>query len=221
MNLTDIFSGRKFVEHLIADDKIPPVNAVKFDYLLAGNGLFVRAKRTEFSVCLPIFHGKIEGLPNIKSEIVWHGEQIPSRIWREILENARGNGDFARFKEDVYVVYRHAETSGWHTKNIGKERSYASTIADDSLSEYGAACLEIHTHPPNAIHFSQLDDRDEQGKFRIFGILVDIYSQNPKIRFRCGIYDYFGQIPASFVGEMPSALIDLNSVEQGSEKEWK
>jgi len=46
----------------------------------------------------------------------------------------------------------------------------AATIAEDSLSEYGQACLELHTHTPGAVHFSSADDLDESGKFRIFGI---------------------------------------------------
>ncbi len=221
MNLTEIFTGQKFVEHLIAGREIPPIKAIKFDYLLAGNGLFIRAKRKEFSVCLPLKLTNVKGLPDVNNEIVWHKPRIPSRIWQEILSNARSDSDSAEFKEDVYVVYWHEKQAKWHWKNIGKKRSYASTIADDELEEYSKACLEIHTHPPNATYFSQMDDADEQGKFRIFGILIDVHNPNPQLRFRCGIYDYFVQIPADDVGEMPSELFDLNLVEQVIRKQWK
>lgn len=221
MNLTEFFAGQKFVEHLIAENENPPVQAIKYDYLLAGNGLFIRAKRKEFSVCLPLNRINVKGLSDVQSEIVWYRTRIPSRIWQEILVNAREGSDSAAFKEDVYVVYWHEQNSEWLWKNIGKTRSYASTIADDSVEEYGEACLEIHTHPPNSTHFSQIDDRDEQGKFRLFGILIDIHNPNPKIRFRCGIYDHFVQIPADDIGEMPSELFDLNLVEQVIRKQWK
>lgn len=213
MNLTEIF-GQKFVQHYIISNQVPPIQAIKFEYLLAGNGLFIRAKRNEFSVCLPLCQISIKGLPDAHGHITWHKPPISSRIWQEILVNARENSDSVAFKEDVYVVYWHEKQLEWQWKNIGKNRNYASTIADDTLEEYKDACLEIHTHPPNATHFSRMDDRDEQGKFRIFGILIDVHNPNPNVRFRCGIYDHFVQIPAADIGEMPDELIDLNLVEQ-------
>lgn len=213
MNITDIFGGQKFVEHLIATDQLPPIEAIKQEYLLAGNGLFIRAKRKEFSVCLPLQKINVKGLSVVKSQINWHLPRIPIQIWEEILTNARANSDSAEFKEDVYVVYWNEESGGWHWKNIGKKRTYASTIADDSLDEYKNTCLEIHTHPPGALHFSRMDDRDEQGKFRLFGILIDLHESRPKVRFRCGVYDHFVQIPTSEIGEMPTELIDLNLIE--------
>lgn len=210
MIISEIFGAHKFVEHKIATDEIPPLEAIKFDYLLAGNGLFIRAKRKEFAVCLPLNQTSVKGLPVANSEITWHKGRIPRRIWQEILTNARMNSDSMEFKEDVYVVYRDENTAQWQWKNIGKNRNYASTVADDALAEYNRACLEIHTHPPGACHFSQMDDRDESGKFRLFGILIDVHAPHPKVRFRCGIYDHFVQVPAYLFTEIPDELIDLN-----------
>ena len=215
MNLRVLPFVRKFVEHKIASADSEAITAVMFEYLLAGNGLFIRAKRREFSVCLPVCREPIKGLPEAASGIVWHKPRIPGEIWRQILENARaGCRDSASFREDVYVVFW-AEASGeWRWRNIGRERSRASTIADDTLAEYNEAAIELHTHPPGATHFSQSDDLDESGKFRIFGIITDVHTPNPKIRFRCGVYDYFAQIPADYISEMPPGIIDLNKVEQ-------
>lgn len=208
----------KFVEHKIASSETEAVSAVMFEYLMAGNGLFIRAKRREFSVCLPICREPIKGLPAVNSGIVWHKPKIPEYIWRGILENARMGSDSIQFREDVYVVFWHEAGCQWHWKNIAKERNYARTIADNRFAEYGEACLEIHTHPAGAIHFSSDDDRDESGKFRLFGILIDIHSPNPKIRFRCGVYDYFAQIPADYVSEMPEGFLDLNKIESSIRK---
>jgi PRTRC genetic system protein A len=208
----------RFVEHKIASSDTESITAVMFEYLLAGNGLFIRAKRREFSVSLPVCRERVKGLPEVKSGIVWHKPRIPGLIWRQILENARKGSDSALFREDVYVVFWHERASQWCWKNIGKERSWARALADDSLSEYGEACIELHTHPSGATHFSVTDDRDEEGKFRIFGILVDVHTPNPKIRFRCGVYDYFAQIPANYISEMPECFLDLNKFEQSIRK---
>lgn len=208
----------KFVEHKIASSETEAITAAMFEYLLAGNGLFIRAKRREFSVCLPVCRESVKGLPEIKSGIVWHKPKIRGHIWREILENARSGSDSIQFREDVYIVFWNETTGGWDWKSIGKERNWASTIADDSLSEYGTACLELHTHPNGAIHFSRADDRDEKGKFRLFGILIDVHSSNPQIRFRCGVYDYFANIPANYISDLPDGFLDLNKFEQSVKK---
>lgn len=208
----------KFVEHKIASAQTEAITAVMFEYLMAGNGLFIRAKRREFSVCLPVCREPIKGLPEVNSGIVWHKPRIPRYIWEQILENARIGSDCKNFREDVFVIFWHEATSQWCWKNISKERQWARTIADDSLAEYGEACIELHTHPAGAIHFSPADNRDESGKFRIFGILIDIHSPNPKIRFRCGVYDYFAQIPADYISEMPENFLDLNKIELSIKK---
>lgn len=217
-NLKVLPNAAKFVEHKIASAETEAITAVMFEYLLAGNGVFIRAKRREFSVCLPVCREPIKGLPVAKSGIVWHKPRIPSYIWQQILENARAASDSIQFREDVSVIFWHEATSQWCWKNIGKERQWARALADDSQAEYGEACIELHTHPPGATHFSSADDRDEEGKFRLFGILIDVHTPNPKIRFRCGVYDYFAQIPADYISEMPEGFLDLNRFEQSLRK---
>ncbi len=202
----------KFVEHKIASSETESVTAAMYEYLMAASGVFIRAKRREFTACLPFCEKKINGLPEVKSGIVWHKPKISRLLWQHILEHARANsGDSGNFREDVYVVYWNENFHDWAWKPVSRERSLASTLADDAHAEYGEACIELHTHPLGAIHFSAADDRDERGKFRIFGILIDVHSDVPKIRFRCGIYDFFAPIPALEVSEMPQEIIDLNT----------
>lgn len=204
-----------FIDYKLARSSGPgPITAIKYEYVLAGNGLFIRARRREFSVCLPLHAIAIEGLKPISAYIAWHGAPVRREIWQAILENARAGSDSGRFKEDVFIIYRDQLGSPWQWKNVSRERSAVSTTADDSLVEYAHACIELHTHPPGAYHFSGQDDRDESGKFRLFAILIDIHTPHPKIRFRCGVYEYFVEIPAGFVAEMPAGFVDLNYLEQ-------
>ncbi len=205
----------KFIEHKIASFETESVTAAMYEYLMAAGGVFIRAKRREFTACLPVCEKKINGLPEVASGIVWHNPKINQSLWQHILEHARMNsGTGGDFREDVYVVYWNENLGDWCWKPISRKRTLASTLAEDSLKEYGEACIELHTHPPGAINFSGADDADERDKFRIFGILIDLHSNAPKIRFRCGIYDFFAQIPATYVSEMPVELIDLNAVKR-------
>lgn len=211
--MTNPFFLPKFIEHKIAGAEAEAVTAKMYEYLMAGNGLFVRAKRREFTACLPLCRQTVKGLPETALGIVWHKPRIGKQIWQQILEHAQNNTDRDDFTENLYVVYWCEDFGDWFWTQIARERSFAATIAEDSRTEYGEACVELHTHPQGAINFSLSDDQDESGKFRIFGILADIHDA-PKIRFRCGIYDYFEQIPAYWISEMPDAVIDLNAVDR-------
>ena len=95
-------------------------------------------------------------------------------------------------------------------EEISRHRNFGSTIGRDDSSAYQNAILEIHTHPPNCRNFSGQDNRDESGKFRLFGILVDIHSAKPLIRLRVGLYDSFWEIPVETVSDTPPEnLTDL------------
>ena len=201
----------KLVGHRIAVSQDDPIEAALYEYLLSGNGLFVRAKRREFSVSLPLSLENVRGLPNASIGVYWKKPRISESLWREILQHARNKDSSSAFKEELYLVYWHDGTNSWNWTAAGRNSSSVTTIADDSLPEYALCCIELHTHPPGANHFSRADDRDELGKFRIFAILIDIHDK-PKIRFRCGVYEHLIPIPAACIGEMPEDIIDLNEM---------
>lgn len=190
-------------------ETLEEISAALFEYLLAGNGVFLRAKRQEFSVSLNLSETSVKNLPDEQSGVFWHKPQVSKNLWTEILLHARRQTTRGVFKEDVYVIFWSDEKSGWSWRRVSRERTACSTIADDSLDEYKRACIELHTHPAGAIHFSPMDDRDESGKFRIFGILIDAEGSEPRMRFRCGVYEHFIEIPFDFLGEMPDGVTDL------------
>jgi hypothetical protein len=209
---SNLIAPPKLVGHRIAARENDPIAAALFEYLLAGNGLFVRAKRKEFAVSLPLTVQKISGLPNSSMGISWAKPRIAASLWQEILSHAQNENPSSSFKEQLYLVYWDEVLGSWQWRASGRNHTWASTIADDTLPEYTACCIELHTHPPGALNFSRADDRDELGKFRIFAILIDVHDK-PKIRFRCGVYDHLFPIPAAWVGEMPDGVIDLNEID--------
>ncbi len=202
----------KLVGHRIAASENDPIDAALFEYLLTGNGLFVRAKRREFAVSLPLSIQKISGLPNGPIGISWTRPGIPASLWQAILRHSRQTHTSSSFKEEVYLIYWDKVLDTWQWRASGRESNWASTIADDTLPEYADCCIELHTHPPGALNFSGADDADELGKFRIFAILIDVH-EKPKIRFRCGVYEHLVPIPAAWVGEMPEQIPDLNEID--------
>lgn len=202
----------EFIGHRFAVNKWDSIQAALFEYTLAGNGLLIRAKRDEFTVSIPFCSRSIRGLPESYVGIMWHRPRIRHTLWEEILRDARHKYSSSKFKEDVYLIYWDKYQECWRWRSAGRESNWSATIADDTLPEYSKACIELHTHPPGALNFSAADDRDESGKFRIFGILVDVHDK-PKIRFRCGVYDHLMQIPSSWIGLLPRGIVDLNEID--------
>ncbi|MDQ3712000.1 MAG: hypothetical protein M3388_07250 [Acidobacteriota bacterium] len=205
MNIPQLVE-RKF---LFASDQ--PITAPLYEIVIAQNGVFKRARRREMNAVIELsaFTVKIPELAVEKARVELI-EKIPVRIFAEVLAHARSETDAANFTENLYAVCRDDKSGGYFWKEISRKRSFGSTIARDDDSAYQNAVLEIHTHPPGCREFSTQDDRDERGKFRLFGILVDIHGEKPAIRLRVGIYDSFWEIPVESLTDAPlEHLTDL------------
>lgn len=212
MNIPQLVE-RKF---LFASDQ--PITAPLYEIVIAKNGVFKRARRLEMtaSVELSAFAVEIPELATGEARVELI-EKIPAHIFGEILAHARSSTDALDFTENLYAVCRNAETGSYFWKEVSRHRSFGSTIARDDDPAYQNALLEIHTHPPGCREFSSQDTSDESGKFRLFGILVDIHKEVPAIRLRVGIYDTFWEIPVELVTDAPPEnLTDL--VKQESER---
>lgn len=205
MNIPQLVT-RKF---LFASDQ--PITAPLYEIAIAQNGVFKRARRREMTAVIEMssFTIRIEELATEKARIELT-EKIPAGVFAEILAHARNSTDGAHFTENLYAIYWDEEKAQYFWKEISRNRSFGSTIARDDDAAYQNALLEIHTHPEGCREFSHQDASDESGKFRLFGILVDIHSAKPEIRLRVGVYDSFWEIPVELIADMPiENLTDL------------
>lgn len=201
----------QLVERKFLHSTDQPVTAPLYEVVIARNGVFKRAKRREMtaSVELSSFSVQIPELA-LGAARVELTEKIPARIFEEILAHARNSTEAANFTENLYAVFLNEETGNYAWDEISHRRNFGSTIADEENPAYQNAILEIHTHPPNCRNFSGQDNRDESGKFRLFGILIDIHSAKPLIRLRVGLYDSFWELPVETVSDTPPEnLTDL------------
>lgn len=198
MNIPELVE-RKF---LFASDQ--PITAPLYEIVIAQNGVFKRARRREMTTSVEVsaFAVKIPELAVCATQVELP-EKIPASVFEQILAHAQTSTDARNFTENLYAVCWNAENRSYCWKEISGARSFGSTIARDDDPAYQTAVLEIHTHPPGCVNFSSQDDRDESGKFRLFGIFVDIHSKQPAIRLRVGVYDSFWEIPADEISDAP------------------
>lgn len=201
----------KLVERKFLRSTDQPVTAPLYEVAIARNGVFKRAKRREMTASVEISSFSVQ-IPELAVgvSLVQLTEKISATIFEEILIHAQISTEAANFTENLYAVYWNEETGNYAWEEISRTRTFGSTIAREDSPAYQHAILEIHTHPAGCRQFSSQDNRDESGKFRLFGILVDIHSRKPLIRLRVGLYDLFWEIPVETISDAPPEnLTDL------------
>ncbi len=177
---------------------LPPIEASMMEYWVAGNGVFIRAQRQGLSICVPIIHCTIRGLPNLAPYFHLQYPLVPANKILEMLQASQAVGD----QEILFhLCFTHGE---WHL-HIPKQTATSThvTLVEPSDPSYETALIEIHSHHTYKACFSPTDDQEESGKFRIFAVLGEIFNC-PTINVRVGIYSHFYYIPANWVFELPA-----------------
>ena len=108
-----IASSAPYIAHRIAKERSDPVVAILYEYVLAGNGVLLKAHRDEFTVSVPLVYREIKGLPETFVGIKWHKPRVPGRIWDEICLHAKVHNSKDDFKEDLYLIYWDQASDYW------------------------------------------------------------------------------------------------------------
>jgi PRTRC genetic system protein A len=207
-------TGFSFIHHRIATSPLPPPASALYEYLLAGNGVFLRAQRQGLSACIPVAPAEIRGLPSVEPYTSLHAPRIPQPIMETILlESITAWGNTTGPKEALFHCTYEPEAQ-WTLTIPDQIRTYDSVrCADPFTHSYNSCLVEIHSHHEMPPLFSSIDDMDETG-FRLFGVIGN-FGRRPQILFRVGIYGYFATIPARYVAHLPPVLQDAFANTQG------
>lgn len=212
---SDEFSMAGIIDHVIAfDETLPPLTATKYEYVMAASGLLIRAKRKGLEVCLPIAEPTwpVMGLAEVTPYFNLEYPLVPGEHVTRMLERSRAVCK-SRRNEDLlenlfYLLWNEAE-GFWELIEPEQEREHASVRPkeDGAESPYGRAFIEIHSHHHWEAEASETDDTEEIGKFRIFVVLGNIFDR-PSLRVRVCVHEYFIDVPASCIFEMPGGVTD-------------
>lgn len=75
--------------HIHKHDSLPANEALAYQYILAGNSLFVRAETRFFAALLPITAGTVRGLPPLQTRFQLLVPRIPARLLDAVLADAQ------------------------------------------------------------------------------------------------------------------------------------
>ncbi len=198
------------VEYQIARPGIPllPIQASLYEYVMAGNGIFLCAQRCEFQAQLRIARCDIRGLAELKTELHLNASLVPRTIVEEIVRRSQSARD-SNGRPCEIVFHLELDTSASWVLHVPEQSQAPARVkpADDSpSSSYARACIELHSHVNMNACFSCFDDRDEVG-FRIY-VVLGCLSTTPTLAVRIGVYGYHQVIPARWVFELPDGLAD-------------
>ncbi len=187
---------------------LPPITAALYEYVMAGNGIFIRGARREFQAQFCIQPCTVRGLVELGPSVQLSTPRVPREMISEMLGRARAARDRQGRPCEIVFHLEFTDASGWqcHVPEQNQSPMRAKPSDDSPASSYARACMEVHSHVDMHASFSSLDDQDEQG-FRVYGVLGCI-STRPVMRVRVGMHGYRHDIPAKWIFDLPPGIGD-------------
>ena len=193
----------KLVQHLIVQDdgKLPAVPDCLYAYIMAGNGVFLYAKRENLEVLIPVSGATIAGLPPLEPFV--NMPHAPAALMHHILQASKENLP----NEILFWFNFDHDRQLWNLDAPLQFCRPASVFAMDKADPLGTrALIDLHSHAVMDPFFSPTDNKDEQG-FRIFAVIGKV-KEEPLILARVGVYGNYWNIPADMVFDLPEEIRD-------------
>jgi PRTRC genetic system protein A len=192
------------VEYLIARDGVPSHHGLAYDYMLAGDGLYLGTQNPYLDVRIPVAAASVRGLPPIYASFTLKTGRLPQMLWDHVVTVARA---WAARGHEVMLIVTYEEGGGYHLCMPRQATSPTNVVYRPGEQ----TVLEIHSHHRSPAHFSPTDDADEQ-RLCLYGVLGRLDGERPEVALRVGAYGYYLPVPweSVFAGEK-GAFRDLHA----------
>ncbi len=168
--------------------ELPPIGDVLYQYVIAGNGLFIRAEDSRLKALVQIAPAQLTGLADLLEFAELKIPRVPARWLHSILASA------IRHMPDEAMYQFLWDGSEWRCLMPAQ----AGTPTALHFADDGQAVIDLHSHNSMAAFFSMTDDADEQG-LRFYAVIGKIATWQPEIRVRVGVYGHHLDVPADMV----------------------
>ena len=126
---------------------------VFYNYILAGNGLYLRAKNSQLAATVCVAAQEVRGLAPLKEDILLLHGKIPLYFLNLALS-------ILCMKPDI-EQYLAVTWQGNYSLNVPSQLQTAGSVTYETVP---GTVLDIHSHAGGvAAHFSGIDNHDEQG----------------------------------------------------------
>lgn len=186
---------------LAETETLPPISALGYEYVVAGNGIFIRAEDSRLSALVPIADDlTLHGLVALEPFVEFKLPRVPEAFLRAILESARRHlpneamYQFIRPEQDpLNYLY-----NGWGCR-VPRDLAAPTSVSLD-FDDDAHAVIDLHSHATMDTFFSTTDDADERG-FRVYCVIGKVDTDTPEILCRVGVYGHHMLISADTIFE--------------------
>jgi PRTRC genetic system protein A len=188
---------------------LPANDALAYQYILAGNGVFIRAETCFFEALLPIVSCTVRGLNLLQHHFQLKVPRIPARLLGTVLADARrARRPDGGLNEVLYQFHHHGRAV--QVKKPPQQATATNVLAtgaDDTAIDDASIICDLHSHGNMRAFFSQTDDADEQAA-KAYSVIGKLDSK-PEIRLRVGVYGYWMALPVTAVFTSNGPFKDL------------
>jgi PRTRC genetic system protein A len=201
---------------LAGPDGLQPMEpGLYYQYIVAANGLFIRAEDTRLSACVQIAEATCYGTALVMPIAQLKIDRVPGVWLRSVLASARKRMP----NEAMYQFWwdgtsHNAVTRTWRC-TMPTQISSPTALRFDDL---GQTVIDLHSHNSMPAFFSSTDDADEQG-LRFYAVIGRIDTDQPEIRCRVGVYGHFLDVPADMIFDDLGPFVDRLGEEDGSTRD--
>jgi PRTRC genetic system protein A len=182
---------------------LPPSNARAYQYVMAGNGVFLRAENRFVSIIAPIARCRVRGLPPLEKELRLKIPRLPEPLLAAVVNDAgRMRAPDGKLLEALYHVH-HTGRAACVVKP--RQKASAAHVASFSGGDPDIL-LDLHSHGGMPAFWSATDNTDEVG-FRFYAVIGRLDGMS-EIRLRLGVYGYFVSLPLAALFAGPAGLQD-------------
>lgn len=150
-----------------------------YDYIFAGNGVYIQARNNHLEATISVAYGKIRGLAPLEEKMTLLHGKIPWRLYD--LAYSTFLVDKTREKY-IAVIW----DNGYHLREPEQDRQPGSVRYYTESN----VVLDMHSHGTGSGWFSGIDNQDEQG-LRLSLVVGKIDMLIPEIELRIGVYGYY------------------------------
>lgn len=154
---------------------------VFYNYVLAGNGLFVQAQNKHFSASVCIAPAEVRGLDHLQEYMEMRHGRIPFHELELALSIMSVNPGVEQYLAFIW------DECGYRLQ-IPPQTRLANSV-DYEVPE--GAVMDIHSHTGDMpAKFSGIDFHDEQG-FKLYAVAAGFDNLCPTVEIRLGLYGYY------------------------------
>ena len=178
--------------HVHQSPVLPDSNAIFYQYVIAQNGVFVRAENEFVAACIKVasLNGlatTIRGLQPLAGWVRLKLPKLPMTLLDTAMSEAQASVKANQLEETLsYVVWQNGR---YQLIRPNDQQASPTAVVCKTVELEETVVMDMHSHGAAPPYFSPTDNRDET-RLRFYAVLGNV-NISPRWLFRLGIYGYW------------------------------